>query len=655
MKYLLIILCAIFSISAKAQVPNLTWGKRVHATEKLQVVNKVVTAISEDSSGTSNNSSKLITEAAAKGYARSLTSSFSFDSTMRTISSHLFGVDTLTKIATKHDLTQISGASTPTWAQTLASGSVLTSNVSVTSSSGVSYSQIMSGTNGSSVFQNSSSGGLQLVKNNAAGTFQASLGLQSDGSASSAILKSYDLTNQGTISSTNGVIGIASYPITFSTLNKIGINPGSSEAFYYENESGIRYKFPRNRPTSGQVLAASDNSGTLSWSTASSTGSNVGDSLVRIFDTSANHNERIGANTVALSGKLNTSDSSLIQRQSESLMPTRKGYIIYPQIAGTKPFEILNLGNTASSSSGSQAAPVAIVKNNWSLLTTWNMKFDSSLARWQQVRPGLGASAMEVGQEGLTLHSVPAGTLFNGTWHEMFQCRNAGVDGVSGLTSGQFNQAKAPLFIAYKSSAYTDDTHPWAGGSSTADNPMIWLQTNETKGTTGEFIRIESNSPNSTGGQFYFRKSRGSYASKTVSSSGDNAGILAYSQWDGSAYQSTARILSYMDSAANTNRVPQSLAFQTSQNTMSNVTTRMRIWNTGAIVIGNGNTAPSTGAIVDIQSVTGALVLPRMTTTQRDALTTVAGAMVFCTDCTATKGSTGVSQTYDGSTWNNHY
>ena len=46
---------------------------------------------------------------------------------------------------------------------------------------------------------------------------------------------------------------------------------------------------------------------------------------------------------------------------------------------------------------------------------------------------------------------------------------------------------------------------------------------------------------------------------------------------------------------------------------------------------------------------------PQYTTTQRDSLSPSAGWTIYCTDCTATDSSTGVVQTYNGSTWKNHW
>lgn len=72
--------------------------------------------------------------------------------------------------------------------------------------------------------------------------------------------------------------------------------------------------------------------------------------------------------------------------------------------------------------------------------------------------------------------------------------------------------------------------------------------------------------------------------------------------------------------------------------------------------VGIGTDSPAASAILDVTSTTGGILLPRMTTTQRNAIATPAdGLIIFCTDCTATDGSTGVSQTYSSSAWRNHY
>jgi hypothetical protein len=59
---------------------------------------------------------------------------------------------------------------------------------------------------------------------------------------------------------------------------------------------------------------------------------------------------------------------------------------------------------------------------------------------------------------------------------------------------------------------------------------------------------------------------------------------------------------------------------------------------------------------LDVVSTTRGFLPPRMTTAQRDAIATpAAGLIIYCTDCTANDASTGVPQSYNGSTWKSFY
>jgi len=81
---------------------------------------------------------------------------------------------------------------------------------------------------------------------------------------------------------------------------------------------------------------------------------------------------------------------------------------------------------------------------------------------------------------------------------------------------------------------------------------------------------------------------------------------------------------------------------------------RMIIDNLGSV--GIGTASPAASAQVDITSTQRGFLPPRMTTTQRNAISSPAtGLTLYCTDCTATDASTGVMQTYNGTTWKNNW
>lgn len=72
--------------------------------------------------------------------------------------------------------------------------------------------------------------------------------------------------------------------------------------------------------------------------------------------------------------------------------------------------------------------------------------------------------------------------------------------------------------------------------------------------------------------------------------------------------------------------------------------------------LGIGTATPAASSLLDVSSTTKGFLPPRMTSTQRDAISSPAtGLTLFCTDCTATDASTGVMQTYNGTSWKNNW
>ncbi len=87
---------------------------------------------------------------------------------------------------------------------------------------------------------------------------------------------------------------------------------------------------------------------------------------------------------------------------------------------------------------------------------------------------------------------------------------------------------------------------------------------------------------------------------------------------------------------------PTGMLFYTTPSGSITSVLRMRVNKDGQVVI--GPSTPATSALLDLQSTTGALVLPRMTTVQRDALTGASGMLIYNT-------STNKLNVYTGAAW----
>jgi len=66
--------------------------------------------------------------------------------------------------------------------------------------------------------------------------------------------------------------------------------------------------------------------------------------------------------------------------------------------------------------------------------------------------------------------------------------------------------------------------------------------------------------------------------------------------------------------------------------------------------IGINNENPDASAALDITSTTGGLLVPRMTASQRDAITATQGLIIFCSDCASGEGELQIKLT---SSWKN--
>ena len=95
----------------------------------------------------------------------------------------------------------------------------------------------------------------------------------------------------------------------------------------------------------------------------------------------------------------------------------------------------------------------------------------------------------------------------------------------------------------------------------------------------------------------------------------------------------------------------------TSGTAVQALTTKVKLYRRGALAVGPaGISGDVSSAALFVDSVTLGFRPPVMTTAQRNAISSPAtGLQVFCSDCVATDGSTGVSQTYSSGSWRNQY
>jgi hypothetical protein len=102
---------------------------------------------------------------------------------------------------------------------------------------------------------------------------------------------------------------------------------------------------------------------------------------------------------------------------------------------------------------------------------------------------------------------------------------------------------------------------------------------------------------------FELHRARGSQASPTIVSSGDELGEINFYGHDGSTFTRGASIRSYVDGTPGANDMPGRLAFYTTSDGSSSPTERMRITNDGALLV--NNTSGSAGNNGFIVAVTG--------------------------------------------------
>ena len=164
-----------------------------------------------------------------------------------------------------------------------------------------------------------------------------------------------------------------------------------------------------------------------------------------------------------------------------------------------------------------------------------------------------------------------------------------------------------------------------------------------TANNSGTNIFQRSNNSATYGTNFYIRKSRGTVGSEANVSSGDMIGQMSFSAYYGDYDNQSASISSKVEGTLAADTTPGNLIFSTTAAGANAVTERMRIDSGGNV--GIGTDAPHATARLHVHSTTSGFLPPRMTTTQRNAISTPApGLLIFNT-------TTNKLECWDGTSW----
>lgn len=147
----------------------------------------------------------------------------------------------------------------------------------------------------------------------------------------------------------------------------------------------------------------------------------------------------------------------------------------------------------------------------------------------------------------------------------------------------------------------------------------------------------------------FFRRSAGTQASPTAIQSAEVIGGISGRAYGATGYSSGSRVSMVYRATENWTDSVQGtdIRFNTTINGSASAAERFRIDSAGSVSIGGAANA-NASAILDVTSTTKGFLPPRMTTTQRDAITPVAGLVIYNT-------TTNKHQGYNGTIWNDFY
>lgn len=131
-------------------------------------------------------------------------------------------------------------------------------------------------------------------------------------------------------------------------------------------------------------------------------------------------------------------------------------------------------------------------------------------------------------------------------------------------------------------------------------------------------------SSNSSGSLFSLKKARGTEAVPTAVVSTDNLGGVYSYGYDGSSFINSGQINFKVDSTVSTGSIPTSIRFSSGKTGVTDVLTVYYKGN-----VGIGTTVPNSSALLDLTSISMGVLLPRLTTTQRDAIVSPATGLLI--------------------------
>lgn len=253
--------------------------------------------------------------------------------------------------------------------------------------------------------------------------------------------------------------------------------------------------------------------------------------------------------------------------------------------SGSAPFQIYNHG-FLSSDGNRNSLPKGIVVVNWSLNLANNWQWDNVDQRAEPYDVTYPMIDLELGGEGVISHYTAPGSIPATAFHEINRFGGS-VEGLSGIdpytVHVPFNQFKATIFASYSNNttppAGTNEAW-WGGSNNILDgrlNPLIWLHSDEQKGTLGtfndnEYFRLENNGIASAYPAMYFYKSTGGFGAKTAALTNQIVGKIGGNAYDGTTWQNTAAIDFTTRGTISSGNAAQSIRFRLSATNTAGLT-----------------------------------------------------------------------------------